>query len=336
MENVQKITLDILNNRTYEQAYSKQYDKGRLLIVKLVEDGAPIDLTDTTVIFKAKKPDNTVIYNNCIIDTENSEVTIELTEQLTVLPGKIPFEIEITSKEKRLSRINIDTISKGDYSNSILNQLQKAIVSTNSSANPYRFYSDIRMINVNGTVSSGTLSPNLILKCSGANKIFVENEYVSSTVAFRDIVIYSSDSNITNFVCDIEYIAAVIVKTVSGTLKIEKAIVQDGDIESADEFSALQSALEELAVANIEAKDYYESMKSLLGIQSSKTAPTDNRISVWINTSSNSTIQLPEIKDEEISSTDTWSSQKISEILTNGSGTIDNEELNTALAEILV
>ena len=35
MENVQRITLDIMNNRTYEQAYSKQYDKLRDILLEV-------------------------------------------------------------------------------------------------------------------------------------------------------------------------------------------------------------------------------------------------------------------------------------------------------------
>ena len=135
-----------------------------------------------------------------------------------------------------------------------------------------------------------------------------------------------------------DYIGATIVKTVTGTLKIEKAVVDGDEIESTSEFTALQVALSNLAIANAEAKDYYEKMQEITGVQASETEPINDKISVWVRTSNitTATINIPEIKDEETNLTDTWSSQKISEMLNSGGSTIDSEELNTALAEILV
>lgn len=335
MENVQKISLDILNNMTYGQVYSKQYDKGRILKIKLVEDGSPLDLTDAIVTFKAKKPDNTVVYNNCIVDAENSEITVELTEQLTVLPGKIPFEIEISNKSKKITRVKLDKVSMGNTSISILNQLQQILIPTGSSSIPYSFCSDVKMTNVTGEYGDG-VPPYLTLKTGSANKNYSTNEIVPSTIKFKDVVIYNPYCDVNNFSCDIEYIGTTIVKTVSGTLKIEKAIVQNDDIESTSEFSALQVALSNLAVANAEAKVYYKEMQAISGVKSSATEPTDKNISIWIKTSGISDIEIPEIKDDETNLTDTWSSQKISEMVNSGGSTIDSEELNTALAEILI
>lgn len=45
----------------------------------------------------------------------------------------------------------------------------------------------------------------------------------------------------------------------------------------------------------------------------SETEPTEENVNLWIDPSSNNTFNLPEINDEEISTADTWSSNKINE-----------------------
>ena len=53
-------------------------------------------------------------------------------------------------------------------------------------------------------------------------------------------------------------------------------------------------------------------------IQVSNSKPTNSKAKVWINTSEEDSdetdLQIPEIKDKVISSTDTWSSKKINEL----------------------
>lgn len=55
----------------------------------------------------------------------------------------------------------------------------------------------------------------------------------------------------------------------------------------------------------------YEQMKKLHCIEISEEAPTNERTGLWVNPESNKEINIPEIKDEEVSGIDTWSSQKI-------------------------
>lgn len=55
----------------------------------------------------------------------------------------------------------------------------------------------------------------------------------------------------------------------------------------------------------------YEQMKKLHCIEISEETPTNERAGLWVNPESNEEINIPEIKDEEVSDIDTWSSQKI-------------------------
>lgn len=68
----------------------------------------------------------------------------------------------------------------------------------------------------------------------------------------------------------------------------------------------------------------YEQMKKLHCIEISKEAPTNERTGLWVNPKSNEEINIPEIKDEEVSDIDTWSSQKINHEIDSLKEDIDN------------
>ena len=50
----------------------------------------------------------------------------------------------------------------------------------------------------------------------------------------------------------------------------------------------------------------------------SETEPTSEDIKMWVNLTGDSGVTIPEVKDNEISEQDTWSSKKINEIINNG------------------
>lgn len=93
MENIQYLSLDIMNNHIFEYAYSKQYDEGRTLIFTVTENGLPYDLTGVIATFQMKKPDNTIILDSGII--EDNKIKINVTSQMTILQGKIPYQIQL-------------------------------------------------------------------------------------------------------------------------------------------------------------------------------------------------------------------------------------------------
>lgn len=70
----------------------------------------------------------------------------------------------------------------------------------------------------------------------------------------------------------------------------------------------------------------YEQMKKLHCIEISEEAPTNERTGLWVNPKSNEEINIPEIKDEEVSGIDTWSSQKINHEIDSLKEDIDNME----------
>ena len=68
--------------------------------------------------------------------------------------------------------------------------------------------------------------------------------------------------------------------------------------------------------ANKKAIDtIYAELQKMYGVQISDTEPTEERTGIWVDTSSTETFSVPEIKDDVVNTTDTWSSQKINQMV---------------------
>lgn len=94
MENIQNLSMDIMDNHIYEVIYAKQYDEGRTIIFNILENGKSFDISGYKAIFQMKKPDGTVIIND--YDVTNGKIAISLTNQMTICAGnKIPFQIQL-------------------------------------------------------------------------------------------------------------------------------------------------------------------------------------------------------------------------------------------------
>lgn len=94
MENIQKISMDIMDNHIYEPIYTKQYDIGRQIEITITENGNSVDLTGITPIFQMKKPDGKVIIKNANIS--NNVIIVELDKNITVCYGnRVPFQIQL-------------------------------------------------------------------------------------------------------------------------------------------------------------------------------------------------------------------------------------------------
>lgn len=87
----------------------------------------------------------------------------------------------------------------------------------------------------------------------------------------------------------------------------------DGDIT--DEYKALQKDVTNKAEnvdTNKKAVDtIYDAMQKLYDVEISTTAPTNERTGLWVNPDDEQSVNIPELKDNVVNTTDTWSSQKI-------------------------
>lgn len=94
MDNIQNLSMDIMDNHIYEVIYAKQYDEGRTIIFNILENGKAFDISGYKAIFQMKKPDGTVIIND--YDVTDGKIAISLTNQMTICSGnKIPFQIQL-------------------------------------------------------------------------------------------------------------------------------------------------------------------------------------------------------------------------------------------------
>lgn len=94
----------------------------------------------------------------------------------------------------------------------------------------------------------------------------------------------------------------------------------DGDLT--EEYKAVQTDVTNKATAvntNKKAVDLiYSQMQKLYDVEISTTTPTNERTGLWINPDDISgVINIPEIKDDEVSDVDTWSSKKIDNVTTS-------------------
>ena len=103
MDNTQEITLDIKDNHTYQQLYTKQYDYGSSIIFHIVNDGCPFDIEGVTAIFSLKKPDGCFIENNAAI--VNGDIKITITEQMTSAYGKAKFSVTLLKDKVSITTI---------------------------------------------------------------------------------------------------------------------------------------------------------------------------------------------------------------------------------------
>ena len=91
----------------------------------------------------------------------------------------------------------------------------------------------------------------------------------------------------------------------------------DGDLT--EEYKAVQTDVTNKATAvdtNKKAVDLiYSQMQKLYDVEISTTTPTNERTGLWINPDDiSSVVNIPEIKDDEVSDIDTWSSKKIDNV----------------------
>lgn len=101
MDSCIRLNLDLQQTDMQITLRAKRGDTGRLLRITLSNEGVPYWIApDCYAVFTGKKPDGTVIYNQCEI--ENNEILYRFTEQTCAVPGRIPAEIRLYGTEGKL------------------------------------------------------------------------------------------------------------------------------------------------------------------------------------------------------------------------------------------
>ena len=98
---VYKISLDIHEHGSQTAIKAKNTDTGRKLFVSLRSGGTPYIIEDDCyAVFKATKPDGTILYNACTI--ENNEIIYEFTSQTCAAVGRCRCEIALYGLDDKL------------------------------------------------------------------------------------------------------------------------------------------------------------------------------------------------------------------------------------------
>lgn len=96
MENIQNITIDIMNNKYSDYIYCKQFDNNRTVNFTITENGIPKALDDTYCTF-LMKGDGVISFQSLVRVGNVYQMTI--THNETPVSGKIPYQLVLTSGE---------------------------------------------------------------------------------------------------------------------------------------------------------------------------------------------------------------------------------------------
>lgn len=96
-----RLSLDIHETESGLSLRAKKGDTIRKIYVTLMDGGAPYRITsDCTAAFTARKPDNTILFNEAAI--ENNAIVYTLTPQTTASAGQVRCEVRLYGGDGRL------------------------------------------------------------------------------------------------------------------------------------------------------------------------------------------------------------------------------------------
>ena len=96
-----RISLDILESQSQYSLPMKTRDTSRIIYITLREGGVPYEIgKDCFAVFSGKKPDGTILENNCVI--KENTIIYAITEQTTAVSGLIECEIKLYGAENAL------------------------------------------------------------------------------------------------------------------------------------------------------------------------------------------------------------------------------------------
>lgn len=116
-----QITINPWNPPIGEIRVIQEEADGRDLVINLIDDnGSPLDLTDTTVSIYVQKPDNTMIYNSCVVS--GNQVTATFTLQMMAVSGLTKLcELQIIDTDNHTLKVTLPPlrIIKSNYDGAI-------------------------------------------------------------------------------------------------------------------------------------------------------------------------------------------------------------------------
>jgi len=133
----QNITLDVNKISMFSYINGKQNDSGRRINVRITVDGVNLDVpSSATVILRAIKPDDTVIYHNGIVMSDG-RVAVRFPSQMLAVEGKVYADISVLHDNRTVSTVSFavlvrrvpydETVIKSDSSFGALTALVNSL-----------------------------------------------------------------------------------------------------------------------------------------------------------------------------------------------------------------
>lgn len=102
METIRHVAVDLYKTEIVPVVKCKQYDTGRQIGVRLLDNGQIFDITGAELRIFAKKPDGALVYNDAVTVSEN-EAIFDITSQMAAVPGKLLVEIRAIKDSRVIS-----------------------------------------------------------------------------------------------------------------------------------------------------------------------------------------------------------------------------------------
>lgn len=196
-----------MDSHIYEYLTVAQYDAETIFEISITRYGEPYSAPNMGAMFTMKKPDGHIIVNGCTVS--GNKVFVNSTYQMTVLSGKIPFQIVLFSEDDMISSItgsiivaksandNSDGVSTDEYT--IVQQLAyyttlaKSYVvgdtgiRSGENIDNIKYYYEISRSSVTGLTPKGSLTfEQLMLLSPRVNDMYNVTDAFESNSRFKD------------------------------------------------------------------------------------------------------------------------------------------------------
>ena len=111
---MQRVKVDITPKGIVPVCYAKQYDNGRIIRFDLVDGLQGYVLSDETVSFEVRKPDDNIVTEDVTIESGKTYVDVETTEQMCAVEGCNLCVLKITKGTTEIGTINIKMVVSAD------------------------------------------------------------------------------------------------------------------------------------------------------------------------------------------------------------------------------
>ena len=278
-----RISLNIHDTNSQAMLNIKKADTARKVYFSLTDGGRPYQIAEgCTAVFRAKKPDGTILYNDCTISDNVIEYT--LTQQTSASVGIVDCEVTLYGSDSRqiTSPRFVFVVEDNLYSDSEIESTDEFTALTSAIA---------KAGNINASVSkTGNKSTITITDKEGTDHTaeVIDGADGSDGVGISNIVKTSTSGNVDTYTITLTDDTTKTFTVTNGNDGINGIDGQDGT----DGISVTDASIDNtghliITLSNGTSIDAGMAKGDIgdIGLYIGDTAPTDPSIKVWIDTS---------------------------------------------------